>query len=300
MAWIALAFAVLPTGCAGTPPAVPPAKASAAAFRVPSKSYPLLYVSTYGGPIYALRYPQGNVVGTLDGYTYPAGLCSDASGNVFITYPFSQLILEYAHGASVPMQTLSDPEQSPIGCAVDARNGDLAVASTVGSLQIYKHGSGIPQTYKYSGIELFLYCTYDKSGDLFADGVTQNGDFSLVEMEKGSDILYSISVGAAIKPYSSIQSQGKDLAIQASQGSGEMVIDRVEISNLIGTVVGTTTLQTSSQSSGAFFIYGGRVLVPQNGGVGLWKYPAGGSAIRTYPFSSNDVLDGVTISAARR
>ncbi len=290
---------VLLAGCAGTPEGVPATGGSVATSQ-DAKGYPLLYVSTYDGAIYELRYPRGEVVGTLSGYSYPAGLCSDASGNVFITYPLNQVVLEYAHGGSEPVQTLSDPEQIPIGCAVDERNGDLTVASTVGSLQIYKHGSGTPQTYRYSGMEEFLYCTYDRSGDLFADGVTAGGDFALVEMEKGNTVLYSVSVDATIQPDAPMQSQGNDIAIQASQGSGTAVMYRLHVSGLTGSVAGTTTLQMASESPAQFWIDGGHILEPQNGGVGLWKYPLGGPAIKTYGFTSDDAPDGVTISAARK
>lgn len=50
----------------------------------------------------------------------PMGLCSDVSGKVWIVSDSaSPVIIEYAHGGTTPIATLSDPDGQPEGCAVD-------------------------------------------------------------------------------------------------------------------------------------------------------------------------------------
>jgi hypothetical protein len=71
-------------------------------FSIPDRSDPHVYVYSY---------PGGVQVGDLTDFAsgdYPEGLCTDSSGDVFVTtvedfYPWNGLIQEYTHGGSSPI-----------------------------------------------------------------------------------------------------------------------------------------------------------------------------------------------------
>ena len=84
----------------------------------------LLYVSSPGqGMVYVFTYPGGQPDGMLTNIPYPYGLCSDKHGNVFVVSWSSESgpgsILEYAHGGSKPIATLTDGDNMPAQCSVD-------------------------------------------------------------------------------------------------------------------------------------------------------------------------------------
>ena len=56
------------------------------------------------------------------------GICSDASGNVFIEGDYDQnaAIYEYAHGGTTPIAVLNDGSYDARDCAVDPTTGNLA------------------------------------------------------------------------------------------------------------------------------------------------------------------------------
>lgn len=109
-----------------------------------AKGEDLLYASNmssasgppYYGDVLVFAYPKGTLVGTLTGFSaYVQGVCSDASGDVFVTTETSLThgyVYEYSHGGTQSIATLSDPG-SPYGCSVDPTTGNLAVANTTSS-----------------------------------------------------------------------------------------------------------------------------------------------------------------------
>jgi hypothetical protein len=263
-----------------------------------AKSGNLLYLAAPGEGISVLSYPRGKLLQTLDTYDWPEGLCSDRDGNVWVALPLNLSVAEYAHGGSSPIATLADPREEPLGCAVDPRSGNLAVASALGSIQVYSHASGSAQSYKLSGVEMLNFCTYDDKGNLFADGESDSGTFELIELPKGSSSLRQISIAATISGEYAIQWYGKDLAVQASQGSGEAVIDRIRINGSTGSVVGTTTLDIEGNPYGAqFTLFRGMVILPEDESVGVWNYPQGGDPIKTFAGLDKQPFLGATVSA---
>lgn len=159
----------LPIGAAGparpTPVAVARASAQRGWMLQRATSGDLVYasekVSAYGSAVYVYSYPGGELVGELtdfpSGY-YPQGLCTDSSGDVFVTTnqnlksESQSNIYEYAHGGTSPLATLSDPGWA-LGCAVDPTTGDLAVANAStagggsGDVAIYQNARGNPAVY---------------------------------------------------------------------------------------------------------------------------------------------------------
>jgi hypothetical protein len=111
-----------------------------------AKKQDLLYISDVSdNEVTVYSYPSGKLEGTLTGFEVPTGLCSDKAGDVFVTDFEASEILEYAHGGTTPIATLSDPGQWPSGCSVDPMTGNLAVSNDEtpsvgeGNLAIYAH-----------------------------------------------------------------------------------------------------------------------------------------------------------------
>ena len=93
----------------------------------------LLYAAANNSTVYVFSYPKGTLVGTLSGFDFPEGLCVDRSGDVWITNSAGTgNIVEHAHGGTSPIATLNSGYGDPIGCSVDPKTGDLAVAYTLG------------------------------------------------------------------------------------------------------------------------------------------------------------------------
>ena len=70
----------------------------------------LLYLTDEGADdVYVYSWPRGELKGTLTGFDAPNGECVDKAGDVFVANEDESQILEYAHGGTSPIETLSDP-----------------------------------------------------------------------------------------------------------------------------------------------------------------------------------------------
>ena len=112
-----------------------------------AKKDDLLYVSSPGqGIVYVFRYPGGQPDGMLTYSPYPYGLCSDKHGNVFVVSWSSESgpgsILEYAHGASQPIATLKDGDNTPAQCSVDSNTGNLAAGNLNFNIAVWANAQG--------------------------------------------------------------------------------------------------------------------------------------------------------------
>jgi hypothetical protein len=220
--------AVLLAGCGGSPAwttgAVPQGAASGArvthagSWMKPGASgSDLLYINDDYQNVFVFTYPQGKLVGKLTGFWGPLGMCSDAQGDVFVTELGTTNgskppeILEYAHGGTSPINTLTDGDYYPEGCSVDPITGNLAVASArvrnPGSLAIFANAQGSPTFYTDPNIFEFWYCAYDNQGNLFASGGNNNEDLALAELSNGT-ILTDITLNKTSSAPAAIQWDG--------------------------------------------------------------------------------------------
>jgi DNA-binding beta-propeller fold protein YncE len=251
-----------------------------------AKAKNLLYVSDYwNDAVYVFEYPLGKLVGELTGFSGPNGECVDNAGNVWITNTLQSQLLEYAHGGSRPIATLNDPQEYPIGCAVDPSTGNLAVTDIYGSgspslaagnFVIYQNAEGSPAGPYYDSLMYYMYfCGYDAQGDLFFDGESYGGQFRLAELPSGSSNIVDISLNQTIGQPGAIQSEGSYVAVGDQQSN---VIDHVYVSGSSGMISGSTPLGKAKDVV-QFWIRRGKVAGSDALGrdVGLWKYPAGGS-----------------------
>ena len=247
----------------------------------------LLYVAdAWGKSVDVYTYPGQTPVTTLTGFDEPSALCTDKAGDVFVT-DLAGKIIEYAHGGSSPIATLSDPNSSPSACSVDPRTGNLAVADSYvpshkfnyGDIAIYKHARGTPRIYEdYPAIQFFTSCAYDDNGNLYAVGYAASSNelavmregsksFTIVTLNEGSDWVWG-----------GVQWDGKNLALQR-YNRNRNAIYRIAISGSTGTFVGRVPTRGPRYING-FWIAGNTVIVPnglrKDNQVGTWRYPAGG------------------------
>ena len=267
----------------------------------------LLYVGDQKtDDVYVYSYPHGKLVGTLTGFDIPTGLCSNKAGDVFIPNGFGADIVEYAHGGTSPIATLSDAGEGPSGCGVDPKTGNLAVANYCnssckgpGSVAIYVDAKGSPTQYTVPNISNVYFCGYDAKGNLFLDG-THNSAFAFAELPSGKSTFKKITLDQTFQIPGNVQWDGTDVAV-GDDGTG--MIYQFTVSGKRGTEVGATPLTGSSYVT-QFWIQPPNVIGPNiyssGANILFWKYPAGGSPTKTIGgFSSLSKPAGATVSLAQ-
>ncbi|MGA7354265.1 MAG: hypothetical protein WBW76_02410 [Candidatus Cybelea sp.] len=268
----------------------------------------LLYASsTYNCNVYVFTYPRGKLVQTINSCAFgfgPAfGLCTDSSGDVFMAMGEGFSIFEFAHGGTKPIAQLEDDSLLPVGCSVDAKTGDLGVASVTGNVAIFKNASGTPEIYSLPNISEFFFCTFDDRGNLFADGEHNDRTFALAELPKGGSALHEIMVSGNVGAGFALQWDGHHIAVGETQASNEFVLDRVRISGSVAKIVGTTALTAAPNTfmPFQFWIQGGTIVQSENGNaeIGFWNYPRGGAQTNGIQIAGSTLV-GVTVSLAGR
>ena len=276
------------------------------------QSVDLLYVSDENGSVYVYSYPKGQLVGTLTGFSNPAGVCSDESGNVFITDTPTTEIFKYAHGGKKPIASIVDSGGYPEGCAVDATTGDLAVTNYEaivrkgpGNITIFSNGTRTSTTYSDPAVNAFLFCGYDGAGNLYADGInagTTESEF--VELARGGTQLSNIRLNNRVAFPGGVQ--WRDGALVIEDVSTDRVY-RVAISGSKGRVTRTTILKRDrSNLLAQFWIQGRTIILPdgktsrQANKVGFWPYSDGGAPTKILGAPGSAELFGVTVSLAAK
>lgn len=212
----------------------------------------LLYVSDPGtGSVQVFDYPKGTLVGTITGFGYPEGLCSDSSGNVYVADGGSDQVFKYAHGGTTPIATLSDPNELPASCAVDPSTGNLAVSNLlsasqfeIGSIAVYPSGSTTPTIYTDPDYAREYFLAYDNANNLYVDGVdSKTSAFRFAKMASDGSFTEIKIKGAKLTFPGGVQVVGKNVAVGDQDGAVWGTPDVYQVSSS-GKVVGTSTLAT--------------------------------------------------------
>jgi hypothetical protein len=172
------------SGCGGSN-GLPVAPSSSGASRQSGAVAPhatsgdLLYVANKhpSDGVSVLTFPEGKLVATIKQIAAVRGICSDTSGNVWMTtsgtgsHPFHAY--KFRHGGTKPVEALNT-RRDAYGCAVDPTTGNLAVisygGSSDGTVEIWRGArTGRPAVY-YIGFGPDA-CAYDDNGDLLVDGL---------------------------------------------------------------------------------------------------------------------------------
>jgi hypothetical protein len=266
-----------------------------------ARSQNLLYVSGNSGYVYIFSFPKGKLVGTLTGFQEVAGVCADAAGNVWVANSADFDLIEYAHGGTSPIATLTDYESYPFSCFVNRQNGDLAVSNIfsikqgqVGSIAVYPSASGAPKLYKDSKISEYYFLGYGPQGKIYFDGTGYGNNFELARLYRGRFTPIVIS-GATITSPGSVQYGEGSLTIGGADGAGDAIVYRITDQ---GVVTGEATL-VGAFGCMSYEIWKSYVICASvNGSVPVYNYPAGGSPIETVGASTNPFQ--VVISEARK
>jgi hypothetical protein len=246
----------------------------------------LLYLSDVRtNMVEVFSYPSGALVQKLGGFGAPRSECADAGGDVWIADTQALQIDEYRHGGTKATTALST-QGTPSGCAVNPRNGDLAVAG--GSRRVVLsifHRSKIgkwrdAQLYTDESMRTGSFCGYDAQGDLLVDGHDSSGSFTLAELPRGAHSLKDLTVRQKIGAPGQIQWDGKYLAI-GDAGADPAIVYRFSVSPSGVTRVGKTTLENGDRVRQSW-IDGDRIVGPNvSAGVVIWSYPKG-SQVKTF------------------
>ncbi len=263
-----------------------------------TQNEPLLYVSDAGtAAVYAFTL-RAFQVGTLTGFGAPAGLCADAHGNVYVADEVGQKVFEYAHGGTRPIATLADSYGYPIGCSVDAKTGNLAVANFAetagaGALLIYAPGSHMPTIYTDPNFYNYWPPGYDAGGNLFIEGRSTSDAAGLDELPRGGSALESISMKERIHFPAGVAWDGQYVAAGDQEyGSGaKSGVYRLRISGNKASFVSSLALTGSCGYNDVLQFW-----LVRNGGHAIqligpnlncatsefWAYPAGGADSRAF------------------
>jgi hypothetical protein len=272
-----------------------------------AKRSSLLYVSdAQSNEVTVYTFPSGRLVGVLDGFNDPYGECVDKEGHVFITSDNGSQILEYPHGSSSPIATISDSGEHPAGCSINPVTGQLAVnnaytvSNNAGSISLYTYrrhrGWGFPKMYADSAFFYMYFCGYDDRGNLYVDGYTAyDGSFVLAVLPAGRKTFTNLTLNQTINVAGGIMWDGHYMTIGDS-GLSVSPIYRFKVRGTSASVVGTTAL--SGPNVNQFWISGDTVAGPEQGNetVGIWTYPSG-KIVRSIT-GELDWPNGLTVSPA--
>ena len=261
-----------------------------------AKNTDLVYVGGYYGSsaVSAFTYPGLKYVYSISGVT--GALCAAKTGNWWAVAPGADNVLEYAHGGTTPLKTLSIGGE-PAGCAVDPTSGDLAVTTLgTGDVVVFTGGSGFGSTIA-DDLSSSYFDGYDNKGDLFVDGITPSDTYGVVELPKGSSTFESIKLSHTLEFPGGIQWYDGYLAL-GDQEAG--AIYHFAINGTNAKEIGATELGGSSDV--VQFDIQRPYLVGADAGnadVALWKYPAGGSPKKVINGQS-DLPIGVVVSVGKK
>jgi len=272
----------------------------------------LLYAGIHHD-IEVYAFPSGEYQETFQAKGNVSGMCSDASGNLFVTAAPGKssptgtgFIEEYAHGGKAPIATLEVPKHEiPVACSSDPTTGNLAVteenaSNFAPSVAIYAKAAGAPALYTSSALGADPQAGYDAGGDLLA---TSGGDVA-GELLAGKTAFVTITLSRTLGGVAHVQWDGKYFALQsfdALRHNGEKIFERIyriAISGTKGTVAGRTTFDDwSEKDAGQSWIQGATIVATPLSEIVFWQYPTGGKPTKI--LHSHDRVKAVTVSVAQ-
>jgi hypothetical protein len=289
-------------------------------FKSPALAGPrprLLYVSDPKiSEVAVFSLPALVLEGTLIGFTTPHGLCSnDDNGNIWVTSTGTRMLLEYAHGGTSPIETLSDPTGLPFGCDVDRPHQKVWVTnirdaaspsppppcnptpSGPGELEVFNPNTGTWSCSYYAALlKSDISVALDPSGNAYVDGLTSSKHFALAKLPAGSTTIQQITISGGSVHYPGMvqwYGDGNYLAVgdRRCDAPRTTCIYHVKISGFTGTIIGKTKFkaynghvicdmaQGSIGAHGLKFLAGGddeSACGYAATSVDRWAFPAGG------------------------
>jgi hypothetical protein len=320
---LVLGAAIL-TGCGGAQNQVPAATTlgpgSSAAGRVP-RAYdadgPLLYVVHRAGHdshsvISILSLRKHTEVTRITGYRLVGGVCSDQSGNVWVTNRRENrwYVDEFPHGGTKPTEELEAPRVTLASCAVDPSTGDLAVMCTSidGSWEaLLWRGARKEKPAKYHVPLVPSYAAYDDKGNLFITGPAgysiSEFFFALGELAKGSGSVKRITLDKPTGLWGAVQWDGTYVVVNTTQGFDPRrpLLFRLQVSGTKGEVVGVVRphgFYGGIYPSSPVFVLHDNAIIGMRGengkAVWAWPYPVGGAP--TQQLAKYEAINAIALS----
>lgn len=286
------------TGCGGQQiapgaPGISPLMAQ----REAELSKDWVFVSDPGtAEVYIYSISKLELVEIVTGFKQPEGECSDLKGDVYVTDGSGQTIYELEHSGKT-LQSLSDPNGYPDGCAWDAKTGNLAVFNAIGTnsgsgaVLIYHHGRGTPNAYYNPKQFYYDFGGYDTAGNLFFDGRTAGNAFVLSELPVNAPQAKTVSIkGGEIHTPGMVQWAANELVVgdQNCGNKGVSCLYELTVANYHATVHSQTQLSTPSGGQVCDLIQGiiwNKRLIGSDfdscdtasSATYVWPYPSGGA-----------------------
>lgn len=274
-----------------------------------AKNTDLLYITDYS-TVLVYTYPQLKHVMTLRGFYSASAECTDADGNIYVTNEKPVVVYEYAHGGTKRLKTFSVKHGGADACAVDPTSGDLAVSGNSSAVTIFEASGGKQYRVNDPAMVDNFFCTYDKNGNLFVDGLASfQGKTRLAELLRGTKKFVGISSDTPLALTSNIQWDGSYLTalyyVHGHRKQYKPFIAQLRIKQSKATKVAAYPLGAPAYSILQYYISGDTLFVPnwyyvhgqQLKNVLVYKYPSGGAPTSTFT-KVNDPR-GVILSPAQ-
>ncbi len=259
----------------------------------------LLYISDEStNDVFVYNYSTGARVGTVKGFDYPLGQCVDATGDVWIANYYGTSVEEFAHGGKTALATVTT-DGNPVGCSIDPKTGDLAVASEPGVLQTWHAGKAVGK-YSNGDCAFLLGPGYDDKGNVYAACFVTLSAVHVAEVPAGGKSLKVISFNQTLFSPGDAMWDGKYITFADTEfeDNGVTAIYRAKPTSGGLSLVSTTVLTDNCAKSNDYdgtpqpFIVGtkntpvnnrqGKLVVGGNEDCtpqpfDTWAYPAGGN-----------------------
>lgn len=123
------------------------------------------------GNIYIFSLPEMALKGTITGLSVPLGMCSDLAGNIYVAESGKSQVDEFTR-TGTQIATYTDTYGYPSACAVNPRNGYLAVTDNSSPLKvlIFSSPSSPPTILTVPDMTYLSFAGYNEKGELWVDG----------------------------------------------------------------------------------------------------------------------------------
>ena len=254
------------------------------------------YITDFGNSsAFEFDYPKGDSsIGSISNVSDPQGECmKPGKGTCWVSATGSAEVEEFKPGGTSPISTLSvTAGDDPVGCAINAKTGDLATTIiNTGDVIVFAKAAGSGKSYP-SGLSEAFFATYDKNGNLFVDGFNNSG-VGVVELAKGGSSFSPVSLSNTIGFPGNIQWDGKYVTVN-DQDAFE--IYQYSVSGTTATLKGTVSLSGATDCDQTWIAK--TVVYCPDAGAGngkVYKYPAGGSPIATLTASFSEPIGAIQL-----
>jgi hypothetical protein len=142
----------------------------------------ILFVSDSGTEdVYMYSLPAMKLKGTLTGFSEPQGMCSDTKGNVYVDNTGTDQVIELSREGTV-LNTYTDPDGYPVGCAVDPATGNLAVADIfgfygAGQVLVFTSPTATPKVLSNPAQYFYYFIAYGPGSSIWVTGRNSYGTY---------------------------------------------------------------------------------------------------------------------------